>query len=175
MKRKINMMKEKEISFTSPCGFFSALNHLCPRNILSWWNVQMQSVGADVNQKLFKGFSITAAVREGHIEISKILLKAGASQPACEEALLEACCYGEAQLAKLLMDSDLVRPHISLHALVTACCRGFVELVDTLIKVKHLSDVPSCPHRETESTILMFLWEFVVYYILSSWIVRSSN
>lgn len=105
----------------------------------------MQSVGADVNQKLFKGFAITAAVREGHIEISKILLKAGTSQPACEEALLEACCFGQAQFAKLLMDSDLVRPHISLHALVTACCRGFVDVVNTLMEVKHRSHSQSYP------------------------------
>ncbi|XP_057982174.1 uncharacterized protein LOC131167386 [Malania oleifera] len=95
---------------------------------------KLLSVGADVNQKLFKGFAITAAVREGHVEILEILLKAGASQPGCEEALLEACCHGQAQLAKLLMDSDLIRPHISVHALVIACCRGFVEVVGALMK-----------------------------------------
>ncbi|XP_039041630.1 ankyrin repeat domain-containing protein 17-like isoform X2 [Hibiscus syriacus] len=94
----------------------------------------VKSVGADVNQKLFKGFATTVAVREGHLEILKILLKAGASQPACEEALLEASCHGQARLAELLMGSDLIRPHVAIHALVTACCRGFVEVVDTLMK-----------------------------------------
>lgn len=47
-----------------------------------------------MNQKLFKGFATTVAVREGHLDILEILLKAGASQPACEEALLEASCHG---------------------------------------------------------------------------------
>ncbi|XVF60084.1 hypothetical protein PTKIN_Ptkin08bG0015100 [Pterospermum kingtungense] len=95
---------------------------------------KLLSVGADVNQKLFKGFATTVAVREGHLEILEILLKAGASQPACEEALLEASCHGGARLAELLLGSDLIRPHVAVHALVTACCRGFVEVVDTLMK-----------------------------------------
>lgn len=90
-----------------------------------------------MNQKLFRGFATTAAVREGRLEILEILLKAGASQPACEEALLEASCHGRARLAELLMGSDLIRPHIAVHALVTACCSGFVDVVDTLLKVKH--------------------------------------
>lgn len=94
-----------------------------------------QSTGADVNQKLFRGFATTAAVREGRLEILEILLKAGASQPACEEALLEASCHGQARLVELLMCSDLIRPHVAVHALVTACCRGFADIVDTLIKV----------------------------------------
>ncbi|KAA8548213.1 hypothetical protein F0562_004526 [Nyssa sinensis] len=32
------------------------------------------------------------------------------------------------------MGSDLIRPHIAVHALVTACCRGFVDVVDALMK-----------------------------------------
>ncbi|KAK8978864.1 hypothetical protein V6N11_034770 [Hibiscus sabdariffa] len=92
------------------------------------------SRGADVNQKVFKGFATTVAVREGRLEILEILLKAGASQPACEEALLGASCHGEARLAELLMGSDLIRPHVAVHALVTACCRGFGEVVNTLLK-----------------------------------------
>ncbi|GMI86858.1 hypothetical protein like AT5G14230 [Hibiscus trionum] len=38
------------------------------------------------------------------------------------------------RLAELLMGSDLIRPHVAIHALVTSCCRGFVEVVDTLMK-----------------------------------------
>ncbi|XP_022773655.1 ankyrin-3-like [Durio zibethinus] len=95
---------------------------------------KLLSIGADVNQKLFKGFATTVAVREGRLEILEILLKAGASQPACEEALLEASCHGQARLAELLMGFDLIRPHVAVHAFVTACCRGFVEVVDTLMK-----------------------------------------
>ncbi|XP_027351185.1 ankyrin repeat domain-containing protein 50 [Abrus precatorius] len=95
---------------------------------------KLLNVGADVNQKLFRGFATTAAVREGHFDILEILLKAGASQPACEEALLEASCHGEAECVELLMNSDLIRPHVAVHALVTASCRGFVDVVETLIK-----------------------------------------
>ncbi|WOG93498.1 hypothetical protein DCAR_0312783 [Daucus carota subsp. sativus] len=95
---------------------------------------RLLSSGADVNQKLFRGFSTTAAVREGHLKILEILLKSGACQLACEEALLEASCYGHATSTALLMGSDLIRPHIAQHALVNACSRGFVNVVDTLIK-----------------------------------------
>ncbi|XP_022883931.1 uncharacterized protein LOC111400767 [Olea europaea var. sylvestris] len=95
---------------------------------------KLLSVGADVNLQLFRGFSITAAVREGHLEILEILLKAGASQPACEEALLEASIHGRVKFAEMLMGSDLIRPHIAVHALVIASCRGFVDLVDALLK-----------------------------------------
>ncbi|KAM1273186.1 hypothetical protein ACFX2H_023116 [Malus domestica] len=95
---------------------------------------KLLSIGADVNQKLFRGFATTAAVREGHLEILEILLKAGASQPACEEALLEASCHGHARLVDRLMASDLIRPHIAVHAIVTASCRGFADVVDTLMK-----------------------------------------
>ncbi|XP_024047706.1 ankyrin-3 isoform X2 [Citrus clementina] len=102
---------------------------------------KLLSTGADVNQKLFRGFATTIAVREGHLEILEILLKAGASQPACEEALLEASCHGQARLAELLMGSDLIRPHVAVHSLVTACCRGFVDVVDTLMKAGAKTDM----------------------------------
>lgn len=91
-----------------------------------------------MNQKLFRGFAITAAVREGHLEILKVLVKAGASQPACEQALLEASKHGRARFVELLMESDLIRPHVALHAFITACCRGFTDVVDTMIKVLNL-------------------------------------
>ncbi|XP_050235032.1 uncharacterized protein LOC126683225 [Mercurialis annua] len=93
---------------------------------------KLLSAGADVNQKLFRGFATTAAVREGHLKILEILIKAGAFQPACEEALVEASCHGQAMLVELLMNSDLIRPHVAVHALVTACCRGFADVVDIL-------------------------------------------
>lgn len=96
---------------------------------------RLQKVGADVNLQSFRGYATAAAAREGHYEILEILLKAGASQPACEEALLEVGSHGHSQLVELLMGSDLIRPHIAVHALVTACCRGFVEVVDNLMKV----------------------------------------
>lgn len=102
-----------------------------------WLFLKLQSIGADVNQKLFRGFATTAAAREGHLEILEILLKAGACQPACEEALLEASCHGNAKLVELLMASDLIRPHLAVHSIVIACCRGFVDVVDTLMKVEH--------------------------------------
>ncbi|KAG6394613.1 hypothetical protein SASPL_145202 [Salvia splendens] len=95
---------------------------------------KLLSVGADVNLQLFRGYATAAAAREGHYEILEILLKAGASQPACEEALLEVSIHGHSQLVELLMASDLIRPHVAVHVLVTACSRGFVEVVDTLVK-----------------------------------------
>ncbi|XP_065875962.1 uncharacterized protein [Euphorbia lathyris] len=91
-------------------------------------------VGADVNQKLFRGYATTAAVREGHLDVLDVLIKCGAFQEACEEALLEASYLGQARLAGLLMSSDLIRPQVAVHALVSACCRGFVNVVDTLIR-----------------------------------------
>ncbi|KAI3452611.1 hypothetical protein Pfo_009275 [Paulownia fortunei] len=95
---------------------------------------KLLNVGANVNQKLFRGYATTAAVREGHIEVLEMLLNGGAAQAACEEALLEACYLGRARPAELLMGSDMIRPHVAVHALVTASSRGFVDFVETLIK-----------------------------------------
>ncbi|XP_022775640.1 ankyrin-2-like [Durio zibethinus] len=95
---------------------------------------KLLGLGANVNHKLFRGYATTAAVREGHIEILEVLLNAGACQEACEEALLEASYLGYARPATLLMATDMIRPHVALRALVSACCRGFVDVVDTLIK-----------------------------------------
>ncbi|KAL6566556.1 hypothetical protein OROGR_002171 [Orobanche gracilis] len=94
---------------------------------------QFLDAGANVNQKLFRGYATTAAVREGHIEVLELLLSSGAAQAACEEALLEACYLGRARLADLLMGSGMIRPHVAVHALVTASSRGFVDFVETLI------------------------------------------
>ncbi|KAG6712582.1 hypothetical protein I3842_05G110500 [Carya illinoinensis] len=91
-------------------------------------------IGANVNQKVFRAYVTTAAVREGHMEILEVLINAGASQQACEESLLEASYLGIARPVELLMGSDMVRPQVALHALVSACCRGFVNVVDALFK-----------------------------------------
>lgn len=88
-----------------------------------------------MNQKLFRGYATSAAVREEHLNILEVLVKAGASQEACEGALLEASYLGLARPTVLLMSSDLIRPQVAVRALVSACCRGFVNVVDTLIKV----------------------------------------
>lgn len=95
---------------------------------------QLMSIGADVNLKLFRGFATTEAVRESQLEILEVLVKAGASQPACEDALLEASFHGRARFVELLMGSDLIRPRVSLHAFVTACARGYNDVVDTMMK-----------------------------------------
>ncbi|CAN0896173.1 Ank3 [Linum grandiflorum] len=96
---------------------------------------KLLSLGANPNQKLFRGYATTAAVREGHLEIVEMLIKAGASQEACEEALMEASYFGQARLAEILMSSDLIRPRVAVHALVSASCRGFVNVVDALCGV----------------------------------------
>ncbi|XP_020106353.1 ankyrin-3 isoform X2 [Ananas comosus] len=90
--------------------------------------------GADVNQKQYRGWATTAAVREGRREVVEALLRAGASQPACEEAVVEAALQGRPRLAELLMSSDLVHPPAAAHALASAAARGFVDVVDALIK-----------------------------------------
>ncbi|GMP82416.1 hypothetical protein CsSME_00036728 [Camellia sinensis var. sinensis] len=95
---------------------------------------KLLSVGANVNQKLCRAYATTAAVRESHIEILEILVNGGATQPACEEALLEASYVGQGRPAELLMGSSMICSHVAVHALVTASGRGFVDVVDTLIK-----------------------------------------
>ncbi|KAJ6724173.1 REPEAT-CONTAINING PROTEIN putative-RELATED [Salix viminalis] len=95
---------------------------------------KLLSAGADVNQELFRGFATTAAAREGHCVLLEMLLKAGASQLACEDAILEACLCGQAKAAELLICSEMTGPDVAQHALVSASCRGFVNVVTTLIK-----------------------------------------
>ena len=65
-------------------------------------------------------------------------MKAGASQEACEDALLEASIYGEAEAVQLLICSDMPRPDAAAHAPVMASSRGFVDVVTTLIKVQQI-------------------------------------
>lgn len=90
--------------------------------------------GADVNQRLFRGYSTTAAAREGHYEVLSILLKSGASQLACEEALLEACLFNQVKAAELLMNWEMTRPEVATSALIHASSRGLVDIVELLIK-----------------------------------------
>jgi hypothetical protein len=106
-----------------------------------WWLtvlgvLRLQAKGADVNGKVFRGYPATAAAREGRAEVAELLVRAGASQPACEEAVVEAALQGQAALAAIFMGSDLVRPRVAVHALVSAAARGFVDVVDTLVKVQ---------------------------------------
>eukprot|EP00249_Psilotum_nudum_P021651 c28188_g3_i1 orf=387-2627(-) len=89
---------------------------------------------ADVNQKLFKGYATTAAAREGHCDVLSILLKAGASRHACEDALLEACLFGNVKALELLISSEMIRLEVAANALVHASSRGLVDVVETLIK-----------------------------------------
>ncbi|KNA17591.1 hypothetical protein SOVF_078260 [Spinacia oleracea] len=95
---------------------------------------KLLSFKADVNIKLFRGYATTAAVRSGHIEILEALLKAGVSQSACEDALLEASYVGRPRHAELLMGSNIISSQVAVHALVTACCRGFLDVIQVLIK-----------------------------------------
>ncbi|KAK7387575.1 hypothetical protein VNO78_28475 [Psophocarpus tetragonolobus] len=95
---------------------------------------KLLNVGANVNMRMFRGYATTASVREGHLKVLEVLINAGASQLACEEALMEASYLGRARFAELLMQSNMIRPQVAVHALVSACCRGFVEVVDVLIK-----------------------------------------
>jgi hypothetical protein len=94
-----------------------------------------QAKGADVNQQVFRGYAITAAVREGKAGVVELLVKAGASQLACEEALVEAALHCRPRIAEIIMESELVRPHVAVHALVCAASCGFVDVVAALIEV----------------------------------------
>ncbi|PON82811.1 Transmembrane protein [Trema orientale] len=95
---------------------------------------KLLGVGANVNQRVFRGYPTTAAVREGHLQILEVLITCGASQQACEEALLEASYLGRARHAEMLMASEMIRSQAAVHALVSACCRGFVDVVYALLK-----------------------------------------
>lgn len=95
---------------------------------------KLLAAGADVNQRSFRGYAITAAAREGHHEVLSILLKAGAYQPACEEAFLEACLAGQADTAELLIKWEMARPEILTSALIHASSRGFLDILELLIK-----------------------------------------
>ncbi|KAH7443234.1 hypothetical protein KP509_02G026800 [Ceratopteris richardii] len=95
---------------------------------------KLLTAGADVNQKLFRGFAITAATRQGHYEVLNILLKAGSSQPACEEALLEACLSGQVKMAEFLINWEMARSEVLTSALIRASSRGLVGIVELLIK-----------------------------------------
>lgn len=88
-----------------------------------------------MNQKLFRGYAITAAVREGNVEIVEVLINAGTCQRAFEEALLEASYVGQSRSAELLLQSHMIRPQVAIRALVLASSRGFVDVVDRLIVV----------------------------------------
>lgn len=92
-------------------------------------------MGADVNKKLFRGYATTAAVRSDHFEILEVLIKAEVSQPACEEALLEASYVGRPKHAELLLGTNIISPQVAVHALVTACCRGFLDVIKVLLTV----------------------------------------
>ncbi|KAI3696449.1 hypothetical protein L1987_79465 [Smallanthus sonchifolius] len=90
--------------------------------------------GANINKKLFRGYATTAAARGSDVEILELLIEGGASPLACEEALLEASHLGLAKVAKALMVPELIRPNVAVHALVNASCRGFADVVETLLK-----------------------------------------
>lgn len=100
-----------------------------------WLWSSSQGAGAQVNEQLFKGYATTAAAREGHNAALDLLLRAGAGQEAVEEALLEACLFGQVKAAELLIATDLTRLDILAQALVHASSRGLVDVVATLIKV----------------------------------------
>ncbi|KAH9558803.1 hypothetical protein CY35_06G026300 [Sphagnum magellanicum] len=95
---------------------------------------KLLKAGADVNQKVFRGYATTAAAREGHYMILNLLQRAGAQQLALEDALLEACLFGQGKSVELLISSDMTRPEVLAQALLYASSRGFMDIVAILIK-----------------------------------------
>jgi hypothetical protein len=98
----------------------------------------LQMAGADVNQKLFLGYATTSAAREGNIDVLKMLLLAGATQEACEDALSEACLFGEVEAVRILVSSEMLGIEAMARALVTACWRGFDDISVILLQVLSL-------------------------------------
>nr|GMC72215.1 ankyrin-3 isoform X1 [Ipomoea batatas] len=90
---------------------------------------KLLSIEADENQKLFRGYSTTIAVKENHLEILEMLFKAGDSQQACEGALLEVSCYGHARIAELLMGPDLLKYGVDVNAI--SCVVISMDTMDT--------------------------------------------
>ncbi|TVU30159.1 hypothetical protein EJB05_21768, partial [Eragrostis curvula] len=90
--------------------------------------------GADVNQKLFLGYATTAAAREGNIDVLEMLLLAGATQEACEDALSEACLFNEVEAVRILISSEMLGTEAMAHALVTASSRGFDDIAVILLQ-----------------------------------------
>ncbi|CAL5058400.1 unnamed protein product [Urochloa decumbens] len=90
--------------------------------------------GADVNQKLFLGYATTAAAREGNINVLEMLILAGATQEACEDALSEASVFGEAEAVRILVSSEVLGSEAMSHALVTAASRGFDDILIILLQ-----------------------------------------
>ncbi|XVF85219.1 hypothetical protein PTKIN_Ptkin17bG0100300 [Pterospermum kingtungense] len=114
---------------------------------------KLLSLGTNVNHKLFRGYATTAAAREGHMEILEVLLNGGACREACEEALLEASCLGYARPAKRLMATDMIRPQFALRAFVSACCRGFVDVVETLMKFVDINAIDRVLLRSSKPSL----------------------
>ncbi|KAG0456521.1 hypothetical protein HPP92_024309 [Vanilla planifolia] len=75
---------------------------------------KLLSAGADVNQKLFRGYATTAAARGRRIE--------------------NPVAHGRRRLAELFLSSDLIRPRVAKQSLVTAASSGFVDVVDIFIE-----------------------------------------
>ncbi|KAI9126115.1 hypothetical protein K1719_003533 [Acacia pycnantha] len=73
-----------------------------------------------------------------------MLIKSGASQAACEEALMEASLMDRPTFAEILMESNMIRSHVAVHALVSASCRGFTQIVHVLLKVLEEELVKIC-------------------------------
>ncbi|KAJ3706216.1 hypothetical protein LUZ61_009921 [Rhynchospora tenuis] len=95
---------------------------------------RLLDAGADVNRKLFKGYATTAAAREGHIDILGMLMEYGASQDACEDALIEATSLDQTEVVRLLISSEMVGPMALAHATVIASSRGFVDVITVLLE-----------------------------------------
>ncbi|GMH31208.1 hypothetical protein Nepgr_033051 [Nepenthes gracilis] len=70
-------------------------------------------------EKLCRGFASTPTIRLSILEILEILLKIKVSQPTYEEALFVASYHGCTRFVELFIGSDLIWPHVLVHALIT--------------------------------------------------------
>ncbi|GMH02553.1 hypothetical protein Nepgr_004392 [Nepenthes gracilis] len=126
---------------SQPCRIFTFAMQCGQRNVTiilyniiqlkqaTWITLPRQ---ANTNQHPSRGFATPVAEGEGQLEILAILLEFGAPQLACEEARLEASYNGHTGFVKLHLGPNLIRPHVSVHALVIVHYRGFKGVVDVL-------------------------------------------
>ncbi|XP_068650719.1 uncharacterized protein [Aristolochia californica] len=119
-----------------------------------------------LTRKYFGGYAIIAAACEGYNGVLGMLVKALASQSACEEALPEASLCGQAEAVELLTYLEMIRPDASVHALISASCRGFVDVVTTYLLV-HLSSIVS--------KYIMLIFCSLKPYYLSEWVDVNSK
>ncbi|KAG0450039.1 hypothetical protein HPP92_027108 [Vanilla planifolia] len=113
----------------------------------------MQGLGSGCEPEAVPRYAMTAAAREEE-EAVELLLRAGAGQEACEEAVVEASRHGLARIVELIVGSILSALAFRF-MLATAASRGFVDVVDTLLKIECCCNHKPSLHASADCTALI--------------------